>query len=155
MMKSNMQYGWRITYICILIVLCGCVQSREDQLFGFDTGAFIMFGILIIQAFALHSLQKCEWFQNARITIRKVLSPLSALGVTAGMVISIVGFGMEGLDRLLKFIGILVASFSFYLGKWSRTEDLIKQKLYMRVTTLSGTLTLMLYYFLKGAPGLK
>ncbi len=155
MTNHKMMQNLRTTLLSFTLLFYSCGHSREDRHYGSGAGAFLIFGLIFIQAFALNSLYKYEWFQNARNSLRKVLSPLSVLGVFAGIVILIIGFRSEGLDRLLKYVGVSVASLSFYSGKWAKEQDLVKQKLYMRLIALSGSLIFVLLYFLKGAPGLK
>ncbi len=89
---------WKISLFSLALLLCSCGNSREDQLYGNGTGAFFIFALLIIQTFALNRLYKYEWFQKARNSMRKVLSPFSVLGVFAGSIILIIGFRSEGLD---------------------------------------------------------
>lgn len=153
-----MKNKWTRTLILLLITLLLLSQTgcgRDDEaLHKLGLIAFIMFLLLSLLSYVSHIVHNYKWFGIIRNRIRVYLLPVSLVGSLVGVALGLYGFFQEGLDELYRFIGLMVASMFLFLGKWCRAEELDKQKLYMRLASLSFTASFVLYYLVRGAPGL-
>ena len=148
----------RIAFLILLVIVIvlgsACSRSREDALYGFGSITVIMFLLLSVQAYLIHLAHGQKWFQDFRIKARKILLPISLIGAIAGVIISINGFFLEDLDRLYKFIGLECTVLFFFMRLWCGSNNLDKQRIYMRLVALCFTALFVLGYLLMDAPGI-
>jgi uncharacterized membrane protein YfcA len=147
------KYG-SIMLLPLLFSLSGC-KSRDDALYAYGTLAFLIYILLVFCSVAFHHWHSRQWFQNVRVKCRKFILPLSFLGIPAGILVALGSVGTQGLSRLGIFIGTLISLVFYSLQQWSKSDQVEKQRLYMKLVQLSFSFLVVLVYLYFGGRGLK
>ena len=143
-----------IILLLVLFSLSGC-KSRDDALYAYGTLAFLIFVLLVSCSVALHHWHAKPWFQNTRMKCRKFILPLSYLGIPVGVLVALGSIGSQGLSRLGIFIGTLLSVLFYSLQQWSKSDQVEKQRLYIKLVQLSFSFLVVLVFLFFGGRGLE
>ena len=139
------------------LILTGC-KSRDDVLYAYGTLAFIVYMVLVVSSVALHNWHSLSWFQNLRHFFRKIVRPLSCLAIPIGSIIALLSlvFSVFGsTSGLGVFVGTSIVILFYSLKQWGDSDQLEKQRLYIKIAQLSLTFLIVFLFLGFGGDGIE